>query len=90
MTHMVVDYFYSIPDVFVFVQNLKSFFEKRASDIKKQAALTQTIKKAVSAKKLYKKHSKRVSIEQNMVSISGVAATLMAGKWRKKTGSSTT
>ena len=45
------------------VKKLKSFFEKRADQEKKKAALVQTMKAAILAKKHYKRHKRTVSVE---------------------------
>ena len=48
------------------VKKLRSFFEKRAEDEKKKAALVETMKAAVLANKLYRRHKRTVSAEMNM------------------------
>jgi len=50
-------------DVDADVKKLKSFFEKRADQEKKKAALTATMKKAVSAATMFKKQSRKISVE---------------------------
>jgi len=47
------------------VKELRSFFEKRMEDEKKKAALVQTMKTAVSAAKLFKKHSRKISVDHS-------------------------
>jgi chromosome segregation ATPase len=45
------------------VKKLKDFFSKRIDQEKKKAALTATMKKAVTAAKIFKKHSLKISVE---------------------------
>ena len=44
------------------VKKLKSFFEKRVDQEKKKAALTATMKKAVTAASLFKGRSRKISL----------------------------
>jgi hypothetical protein len=50
------------------VKKLKSFFEKAVDQEKKKAALVQTMKKAVTAATLFKKHSRKISIDDGVSS----------------------